>query len=91
MMIRHGRPHLHRAPDAGYAAKVIEQERPDGLIGTLGGQTAEPGDAVGPAGVLDRYHVELLERAGGDREGGGRSGSRTRCSPSASPSRPAPS
>ena len=40
---------------------VIAQERPDGLLVTLGGQTAlNLGLALAQAGVLDRYGVSLL-------------------------------
>jgi carbamoyl-phosphate synthase large subunit len=40
---------------------VIAQERPDGLLATLGGQTGlNLGLALAQAGVLDRYEVTLL-------------------------------
>ena len=41
--------------------RVIERERPDGLIPTLGGQTAlNLAVELAEAGVLDRYEVRLL-------------------------------
>jgi carbamoyl-phosphate synthase large subunit len=42
-------------------AKIIEKERPDALLPTLGGQTGL-NTAVGVAqmGVLEKYHVELI-------------------------------
>ncbi len=55
-------------------ARVIERERPDALLATLGGQTAlNTAVALADAGVLDRYGVELIGagldaiRAGEDR------------------------
>jgi carbamoyl-phosphate synthase large subunit len=42
-------------------ARVIERERPDGLLTTLGGQTGlNLAVALADAGVLDRYGVRLL-------------------------------
>jgi carbamoyl-phosphate synthase large subunit len=42
-------------------AKVIERERPDALLPTLGGQTAlNVAVAVGEMGVFDRYGVEVI-------------------------------
>ncbi|MDH3346248.1 MAG: carbamoyl-phosphate synthase large subunit, partial [Kiritimatiellaceae bacterium] len=42
-------------------AKVIEKERPDALLPTLGGQTGlNTAIKVAEMGVLDRYNVELL-------------------------------
>ena len=42
-------------------AKVIEKERPDALLATLGGQTAlNTAMALHQAGVLDEYGVELI-------------------------------
>jgi len=42
-------------------AKVIERERPDALLPTLGGQTAlNVAVAVGEMGVLDRFGVEVI-------------------------------
>jgi len=42
-------------------AKVIERERPDALLPTLGGQTAlNVAVAVGEMGVLDEYGVEVI-------------------------------
>ena len=56
-------------------AKVIERERPDALLATLGGQTAlNAAIALAEAGVLEQYGVELIGanvaaiRAGEDRE-----------------------
>ena len=56
-------------------AKVIEKERPDALLATLGGQTAlNTAMALHEAGVLDEYGVELIGanvdaiEAGEDRE-----------------------
>ena len=42
-------------------ARVIERERPDALLPTLGGQTAlNVAVAVGDMGVFDRYGVEVI-------------------------------
>ncbi|MHB0867846.1 MAG: carbamoyl-phosphate synthase large subunit [Chloroflexota bacterium] len=42
-------------------ARVIERERPDGLLPTLGGQTGlNLAVEVADAGILDKYGVELL-------------------------------
>src|SRR6201988_1213487 len=42
-------------------AKVIERERPDALLGTLGGQTAlNLSKALHEDGTLERYGVELI-------------------------------
>lgn len=42
-------------------AKVIEQERPDALLPTMGGQTAlNIAVNLAKSGVLDRYNVELI-------------------------------
>ena len=42
-------------------AKIIEKERPDALLPTLGGQTAlNTALAVAEAGVLEKYGVELI-------------------------------
>ncbi|MDP3711864.1 MAG: carbamoyl-phosphate synthase large subunit [Mycobacteriales bacterium] len=44
-----------------YVAKVIERERPDALLPTLGGQTAlNAAMALHASGVLERYGVELI-------------------------------
>ncbi|MGI6034766.1 MAG: carbamoyl-phosphate synthase large subunit [Limnochordia bacterium] len=44
-----------------FAAQVIEQERPQGLLPTLGGQTGlNLAVLLAKAGVLDKYGVELL-------------------------------
>jgi len=44
-----------------FVAKVIEKERPDALLPTLGGQTAlNTAIKVAEAGILDKYNVELL-------------------------------
>jgi carbamoyl-phosphate synthase large subunit len=44
-----------------YVEKVIERERPDALLATLGGQTAlNAAMALDAAGVLDKYGVELI-------------------------------
>jgi len=44
-----------------YVAKVIEKERPDALLATLGGQTAlNAAMALHEAGVLEQYGVELI-------------------------------
>jgi carbamoyl-phosphate synthase large subunit len=58
-----------------YVTKVIERERPDALLATLGGQTAlNTAVALHETGVLERYGVELIGasieaiRAGEDRE-----------------------
>ena len=45
----------------GFVEKVIEKERPDALLATLGGQTAlNVAMALDEAGVLDKYGVELI-------------------------------
>ena len=42
-------------------ARIIERERPDGLLPTLGGQTGlNLGMDLAKAGVLDKYNVRLL-------------------------------
>src|ERR671934_2396827 len=44
-----------------FVTKVIEAERPDALLATLGGQTAlNTAVALHERGVLDRYNVELI-------------------------------
>ncbi len=44
-----------------FIAKVIEKERPDALLPTLGGQTAlNAAIKVAELGILDKYNVELL-------------------------------
>src|SRR3954449_7105716 len=44
-----------------FVEKVIERERPDALLATLGGQTAlNTAVALHERGVLDRYAVELI-------------------------------
>jgi len=44
-----------------FAARIIEQERPQGLLGTLGGQTGlNLATQLARAGVLDKYGVDLL-------------------------------
>ena len=44
-----------------FAARIIEQERPEGLLGTLGGQTGlNLATQLARAGVLDRFEVDLL-------------------------------
>ncbi|WP_300767540.1 carbamoyl-phosphate synthase large subunit [uncultured Bifidobacterium sp.] len=41
--------------------KIIAKERPDALLPTLGGQTAlNAAMDLGRAGILDKYHVELI-------------------------------
>jgi len=45
----------------GPVAQVIARERPDALLGTLGGQTAlNLAKALGDDGTLERYGVELI-------------------------------
>src|SRR6476661_3136985 len=45
----------------GPVAQVIERERPDALLGTLGGQTAlNLSKALHDDGTLERYGVELI-------------------------------
>jgi carbamoyl-phosphate synthase large subunit len=47
--------------DADAVAAVVEKERPDALLPTLGGQTAlNIAVELGEAGVLDRFGVELI-------------------------------
>jgi carbamoyl-phosphate synthase large subunit len=42
-------------------AKIIEKERPDALLATLGGQTAlNTAVSVAEAGILDKFNVELI-------------------------------
>ena len=42
-------------------ARIIEKERPDAILPTLGGQTAlNTAVSVAESGVLDKYHVELI-------------------------------
>ncbi len=44
-----------------YAERVIAEERPDGLLPTLGGQTGlNLAVELASAGILDKYNVELL-------------------------------
>src|SRR3712207_6165030 len=44
-----------------FVTKVIEQERPDALLATLGGQTAlNAAMSLHETGVLERYGVELI-------------------------------
>ncbi len=44
-----------------FATRVIAEERPDGLLPTLGGQTGlNLAVALAQAGVLDKYNVQLL-------------------------------
>src|SRR3990170_6644618 len=46
---------------AEYVEKVIEKERPDALLATLGGQTAlNVAMDLDKAGVLEKYGVELI-------------------------------
>ena len=46
---------------AEFVEKVIEKERPDALLATLGGQTAlNTAMALDEAGVLEKYGVELI-------------------------------
>ena len=41
--------------------RIIERERPDGILPTLGGQTGlNLAVALADAGVLDKYNVRLL-------------------------------
>jgi len=47
--------------EPGTVAKIIEQERPDALLPTLGGQTAlNTALAVAKMGVLEKFGVELI-------------------------------
>jgi carbamoyl-phosphate synthase large subunit len=44
-----------------FLRKIIERERPDGLVPTLGGQTGlNLATALAKAGVLDEFNVKLL-------------------------------
>ena len=44
-----------------FIEKIIEKERPDALLPTLGGQTAlNAAVELAQAGVLDKYHVEMI-------------------------------
>ena len=45
----------------GVLERIIERERPDGILPTLGGQTGlNLAVALADAGVLEKYHVRLL-------------------------------
>ncbi|MDM7999232.1 MAG: carbamoyl-phosphate synthase large subunit [Dehalococcoidia bacterium] len=47
--------------EAGVISRIIEKERPDGLLPTLGGQTGlNLAVELADAGVLDRYGVRML-------------------------------
>ena len=47
--------------EAGVLARIIERERPDGLLPTLGGQTGlNLAVELADTGILDRYNVRLL-------------------------------
>ena len=49
---------------AEFVEKVIEKERPDALLATLGGQTAlNTAMALDAAGVLEKYGVEYFDRS----------------------------
>ena len=55
------RRRLHRAAHADVIRRVIQRERPDGLLPTLGGQTGlNLAVQVAELGILDRYGVRLL-------------------------------
>jgi carbamoyl-phosphate synthase large subunit len=44
-----------------FVEKIIERERPDAILPTMGGQTAlNTAVALAESGVLERYHVELI-------------------------------
>ncbi len=44
-----------------FTARIIERERPDGLLPTLGGQTGlNLATELADAGILDQYNVEML-------------------------------
>src|SRR5512147_2891685 len=44
-----------------FAEKIIAQEKPDGLLPTLGGQTGlNLATKLARAGILEKYNVELL-------------------------------
>jgi carbamoyl-phosphate synthase large subunit len=46
---------------AAVVEKIIERERPDALLPTMGGQTAlNTAVALAETGVLEKYHVELI-------------------------------
>ena len=58
---RYGRPDLRRAARPRSADAIIEQERPDALLPTLGGQTGlNLTMALVERGVLERYGVEVI-------------------------------
>jgi len=47
--------------EVGVIARIIEKERPDGLLPTLGGQTGlNLAVELADAGILDRYNVRML-------------------------------
>ncbi len=56
-----------------FVAKIIEKERPDALLPTMGGQTAlNTALSLERAGVLEKFGVEMIgARAAGDRQGRG--------------------
>ena len=55
------RPDLYRAYDGGERSRIIEKERPDALLPTVGGQTAlNLAIELAEAGVLERFNVELI-------------------------------
>ncbi len=44
-----------------FVEKIIERERPDAILPTMGGQTAlNTAVALAESGVLEKYHVELI-------------------------------
>ena len=55
------RPHVHRAADADVLAAIIERERPDAVLPTLGGQT-------GLNLAMDLYRIGVDRRAGHARD-----------------------
>ena len=61
--------------------RVIQRERPDGLLPTLGGQTGlNLAVKVAELGILDRYDVRLLgTQLDGDSEGRGSGSSSRSC------------
>ncbi|MCW2278974.1 carbamoyl-phosphate synthase large subunit [Heliophilum fasciatum] len=54
--------HVYIEPlDVPTLTRIIDQERPDGILPTLGGQTGlNLAVALAQAGVLEKYHVRLL-------------------------------
>jgi len=56
-----GRRHVHRADHLAVVARIIEKERPDALLPTMGGQTAlNCALDLAREGVLEKFGVEMI-------------------------------